>query len=114
MNKATIQEWQQLKGIGPYYAKKITAFRQKLGGFASIEQIGTTYKLPDSVYLQIQPHLSLSPVFRGLPINTATIDILAAHPYLLYATICCRRGSLISIIIRFFFCLRRKYLNIGF
>ncbi|MCB9282482.1 MAG: helix-hairpin-helix domain-containing protein [Lewinellaceae bacterium] len=82
VNQAGSEEWQTLRGIGPGYAGRILKFRDKLGGFTSIEQIGETYGLPDSVFQQIKPLLVLSPVFRTIPINRITEEELAAHPYL--------------------------------
>ncbi len=82
VNRATVEDWQQLRGIGPYFAQKITAYREKLGGFASIDQIGETYKLPDSVFQKIKPFLNISPVLKKININTATPEELSAHPYI--------------------------------
>ena len=82
INKATVEEWQMLRGIGPYYSKKIVKFREALGGFVSVEQIGDTYNLPDSVFQKIKPYLQPSPILRKLNINTATIDELKMHPYI--------------------------------
>ena len=82
VNQATVDDWQKLKGIGPYYAKKIINFRDKLGGFYSIEQIGTTYGLKDSTFQIVKPFLDLSPIFRKIEINTFDIDELKNHPYI--------------------------------
>ena len=82
VNQATVEEWQQLYGIGPGYSKRIVKFRDKLGGFHSVEQVSSTYGLPDSTFQKIKPHLKLSPIFRKLRVNSATKDELKAHPYL--------------------------------
>lgn len=82
INTATKEEFKQLHGIGPYYARKITVFRDKLGGFASVEQVKETYALPDSVAKKIIPHLRHSPIFRKVLINTATMETLRDHPYI--------------------------------
>lgn len=82
VNTAKRDEWQQLTGIGPYYAKQITNFRSKLGGFATLEQIAATYGLPDSVFQKIKPHLLLSTVKPQLTINLMDTKTLAAHPYI--------------------------------
>lgn len=82
VNQATVDDWQKLKGIGPYYAKKIVNFRDKLGGFYTIEQIGTTYGLKDSTFQLVKPFLDLSPVFRKIEINRVGIDELKKHPYI--------------------------------
>ncbi len=82
INEATMEEWQQLNGIGPYYAKIIVNFREKLGGFATREQVGTTYGFPDSIFQKINAHLVLSPLTNSLRINTISIEELKAHPYI--------------------------------
>ncbi|MEM9916636.1 MAG: helix-hairpin-helix domain-containing protein [Bacteroidota bacterium] len=82
INQADQQSWEQLYGIGPTYAKRIVNFRNKLGGFASIEQVGETYYLPDSTFQKIRPQLRLSPIFKQISINQATVKELFAHPYI--------------------------------
>jgi DNA uptake protein ComE-like DNA-binding protein len=44
-----------LPGIGAYRAERITRFRDKLGGFYSLDQVSQTYGLPDSVFQRIRP-----------------------------------------------------------
>ena len=84
INTSTIDDWQQLYGIGPYYAQRIVKFREALGGFHQIEQVAETYNLPDSTFKLIRPHLQASPVFRKISVNIASIDELKKHPYLNY------------------------------
>lgn len=80
LNQATAEEWQQLYGIGPGYARRITNFREKLGGFTSIDQVSMTYGLPDSTFQEIKTHLNPSPIFRWIPINTVSAEELKNHP----------------------------------
>lgn len=82
INKAGEEEWRQLRGIGPGYARRILRFREKLGGFGSIGQVAETYGLPDSTFRKIRSQLRLSPPFRLLNINTADAETLKAHPFL--------------------------------
>ena len=82
INTATEEDWQQLRGIGPYFSKKIVQFREKLGGFASIEQVGETYGLPDSTFQNVKAWLELSPIVVKLNINEADEAQLAGHPYI--------------------------------
>ena len=82
INRANVEEWQTLRGIGPGYAKRIVKFRDMLGGFSSVAQVGETFGLPDSVYQKIESQLALSPVYRMLNVNTAPEEELALHPYL--------------------------------
>ncbi|MBK7409722.1 MAG: helix-hairpin-helix domain-containing protein [Saprospirales bacterium] len=82
INRASAEEWETLRGIGPGYAGRILKFRENLGGFYSIDQVGDTYGLPDSVFQQIKPHLTLSPIFRPIEINSVSEEDLATHPYI--------------------------------
>ena len=82
INQATAEEWQQLKGIGPGFSRRIVNFREKLGGFSSLDQVGETKGLPDSTFQKILPSLQISPVFRKIRVNTATLEELKSHPYL--------------------------------
>ncbi len=81
INQATAEQWQQLPGIGPAFSKRIIAYREKLGGFHSVEQVAETYGLPDSVFQSIYLQLRPSPVLRTIAINQASIEELDAHPY---------------------------------
>lgn len=82
INQATAEEWQMLRGIGPAYAKRITNFREKLGGFSQVEQVKETFGLPDSTFQVIKSQLKSSPVFRKIAINHASVEELKAHPYI--------------------------------
>ena len=74
-----------LPGIGSKLSQRIISFRDKLGGFYTIEQVSETYGLPDSVFQKIKPRLSVSTAtVHQININTATIDEMKAHPYLRY------------------------------
>lgn len=81
INQATAEQWQQLRGIGPAFSKRIIAYREKLGGFHRVEQVAETYGLPDSVFQAIYLKLRPSPVLRTIAINQVSIEELAAHPY---------------------------------
>jgi competence ComEA-like helix-hairpin-helix protein len=82
INQADAAAWQTLRGIGPAYAKRIVRFRDKLGGFSSVEQVRETFGLPDSTFQAIKPHLKASPILQTILINTATVEELNAHPYI--------------------------------
>ena len=81
INRDGADIWDQLPGIGMARAQQILRFRDKLGGFSSVEQIAETRGLPDSVFQAIRPYLSASPVFRKIPLNTVAKAALAEHPY---------------------------------
>lgn len=75
-----------LPGIGSKLAFRIVNFREKLGGFYSIDQIKETYGLPDSTFQKIKQYLKLeNNSLKKININTATLDELKAHPYIKYS-----------------------------
>ena len=84
INGASAEEWQQLPGIGPYFAGRIVKYRSALGGFVSAEQVGETYNLPDSTFQKILPYLEVTGAPQKLSLNEATQDELKRHPYLTY------------------------------
>ena len=82
INEASVLEWQLLRGIGPAYSKRIVNFREKLGGFHSLEQVAETYGLPDSTFQAVRHQLIESAIFRTIEINTIALDQLKSHPYI--------------------------------
>ncbi|MES2773575.1 MAG: helix-hairpin-helix domain-containing protein [Bacteroidota bacterium] len=72
-----------LPGIGSKLASRIVSFREKLGGFSSISQLGETYGLPDSTFQKIKPRLVLnSSGVKQFNINTSDANTMKMHPYI--------------------------------
>ena len=86
VNTADTTAFISLPGIGSKLAARIITFREKLGGFYSVEQIGETYGLPDSTFQKIKQWLKLDkPLVKKININTATVDEMKTHPYIKYS-----------------------------
>ena len=85
INTADTSAFTALPGIGRKLSQRIINFRDKLGGFYTVEQIGETFGLPDSTFQKIKTYLKIS---RGdvkqFNINKATVDEMKTHPYLRY------------------------------
>ncbi len=83
INTADTSAFIALPGIGSKLASRIVNFRDKLGGFYSIDQIADTYGLPDSSFQKIKPFLRLENAsVKKFNINTATKDEMKSHPYI--------------------------------
>lgn len=83
INTADTSAFISLPGIGSKLAARIINFRQKLGGFSSVTQLGETYGIADSTFQAIKPRLQCNnPALKTININTADIDELRIHPYL--------------------------------
>jgi len=82
INTADLTEWELLFNIGPYRAGRILHFRNTLGGFYSVDQVGETYGLPDSVFQEIKSQLVVDSLIDQIKINQINYDSLYQHPYI--------------------------------
>jgi competence protein ComEA len=86
INIADTSAFISLPGIGSKLALRIINFRDNLGGFYSVNQVGEVYGLVDSTFQKIKQYLIPgNAVIKKININTATVDELKAHPYIRYA-----------------------------
>jgi DNA uptake protein ComE-like DNA-binding protein len=73
-----------VRGIGPSFARAIIRYRDRLGGYVSLDQLNEVYILrdkPDAVE-RIRPHLSLDPAMvKMIHLNSCTVEDLGPHPY---------------------------------
>jgi len=83
INQAGKDTWMSLPGIGEMRAQQLISYREKLGGFLSLDQIGEMKNFPDSVFQAIRPHLMIgSNGIRKINLNTVSVADLDAHPYI--------------------------------
>ena len=73
-----------MPGIAAKLGARIINYRNKLGGFYSVEQVAETFGLPDSTFQKIKPYLQVDEMVKKININTAELDELKAHPYIRY------------------------------
>jgi competence protein ComEA len=82
LNAADTLALVKLEGIGPVFARRIVAYRQKLGGFHSsgqlLEVFGFDQERLDLVASRIKTD---STYIRKINVNTAGADELRRHPY---------------------------------
>ena len=85
LNRGDTFDFQELRGIGPAYARRIVAYRERLGGFVDKAQLLEVWGVDSALYARIAPSLELStaPV-RRLNINSLSVQELKQHPYLDY------------------------------
>lgn len=82
LNSADTSALIELPGIGSKLANRIVAFRDKLGGFYTLEQLREVYGLNDSTYEFISRYLKLEgDGVRKFNLNEVTVDELKQHPY---------------------------------
>lgn len=82
LNSADTLSLQHVPGIGPYFARKVVRYRERLGGFVSKDQLLEIQDFPESAL----PYMSIDATsVRKLNINKATSEQLRSHPYISFA-----------------------------
>lgn len=91
LNLGDTLDFQQLRGIGPAYARRIVAYRERLGGFVDKRQLMEVWGMDSALYDRIAPSVELSSApgqtvrpTRPLYINRMGVQELKQHPYLDY------------------------------
>lgn len=82
INSADTTAFIALPGIGSVLANRIIKFREKMGGFYSVDQIAETWGLRDSTFKLIKPRLTVKEeLVRKFNINKTSKEELKVHPY---------------------------------
>lgn len=85
VNTADTLQLQEIRGVGPAFARRIAKYRDRLGGFYKLEQLLEVYGLDSLKYAEIKGQLRINmPALHKININTADFDDLKSHPYLNY------------------------------
>ncbi len=85
INVADTSALKTLKGIGSILANRVIRYRDALGGFHAVSQIGEVYGISPEVFEDIQSHLVIGDrSIKKLNLNTSTKEQLSKHPYVSY------------------------------
>ena len=85
INQADTVRWQQIRGIGPVFSRRIIAYRELLGGYYSTDQIREVFGMDSSRFESIASHIIIHPdslYLRKININESDFATLLRHPYL--------------------------------
>ena len=79
LNLADTNQLKKVPGIGSGWARQIVAYRERLGGFYSTDQLREMDGFPEEAlpYFEIK-----DPQFRKLNVNKLTLNQLRHHPYI--------------------------------
>lgn len=103
LNSSDTAEWKKIPGIGSAFADRIVKYRDRLGGFASAEQLREVYGIDNELFARIAPFVQPDENFRKIQINKLEFKELLAHPYLNYKQVQAisnlrrRKGNIASI-----------------
>jgi len=82
INQADTFDFQRLSGIGPAFARRIVAYRERLGGFVSKNQLLEVWGMDSSRYSRIERFIIIGPdTVKKVSLNNATFKELLRHPY---------------------------------
>jgi competence protein ComEA len=81
LNKADTTMLKSLPGLGHVLASRIISYREKLGGYFSIDQLKEVYGLQDTTFARIRSRLTISEPYRKIKINMDSLPMIY-HPYL--------------------------------
>ncbi len=86
LNKATVEELQQVSGVDHKMAQRIIAYRKLLQGYSENEQLFEVYYLKKETALRLLQHFKVMEIPRltKVNINTASFKELLQTPYLDY------------------------------
>jgi len=83
LNASDTAQLIKIPGIGASYAKKITGYRNSLGGYYRLEQLQEVYGMYEELYEKIIPYLRTDAgKITPIPVNTTSLDKLKSHPYI--------------------------------
>jgi DNA uptake protein ComE-like DNA-binding protein len=86
LNVADTAQLITVYGIGSKFSQRIVEYRERLGGFVSMDQLNEVYRLDTTAIGRLKKKFFVSPGFvpRQIQLNTVTEKELAAHPYISY------------------------------
>lgn len=83
LNTADSSDLVSVNGIGPFFAKRILSYRERLGGFHSTAQLKEVFGMDDEHFAQVSGFVKAdSSYIRRINVNTATVADLKKHPYI--------------------------------
>ncbi len=82
INTADTATLRKVRGIGEVLAQRIVKFRDNLGGFHSLEQLGEVYGLKPETQTELFKYIRIQKSdYQKVKINTVSLDELKKHPY---------------------------------
>jgi len=85
INNATSEDLIAIKGIGKVYASIVLKYRDRLGGYIDLNQIGEAYEFQDTTLRLLEKFLTIdSASLNKININQVTFKELLSHPYITF------------------------------
>jgi competence protein ComEA len=86
LNTADTTAIDEIKGIGTGTAKRVLKYRERLGGYISIEQLKEVWGLDSAAFEILKKRIRIQENSqKRININTADVQTLGKHPYIGYS-----------------------------
>lgn len=83
INGASQEDLEAIPGVGPFYAKNILKYRERLGGFNKKEQLLEVWKMEVEKYNSIEKYIKINTnQIQKMNLNEISSEELKKHPYL--------------------------------
>lgn len=87
INRADSAAFDDLPGIGPYFAAKMVEYRGKLGGYSSPEQLKEIYNFGEERYGKLKDLIECSDPAMPFRLWSLPEDSLRLHPHIRYRSV---------------------------
>jgi competence protein ComEA len=85
LNSADTTQLDEVRGVGPAFARRIVKYRIRLGGFYRKEQLLEVFGLDSAKYEEVKDQLSVDvTMLKKININSAMLEDFKNHPYIKY------------------------------
>jgi len=86
LNTADTSLLKKVPGIGSSFAKRITGYRNLLGGYYSVTQLSEVYGVDEEKYNALSPWFTADPsLIKKVEVNVWSFDSINRHPYINYS-----------------------------
>ncbi len=90
INTATAEQFQKIRGIGPVFSDRIVRYRERLGGFYTIEQLKEVFGIEDELIDSNSAYFIIEEkTLRQIDWQEGEFRDILAHPYLDYDQVVC-------------------------
>lgn len=87
INQADTMRLVDLYGVGPYTAKLITRYRERLGGFYDKSQLYEIEWIEKERIDSIMPYVTVDDSYKRIDVKSQSFSELLGHPYLEYESV---------------------------
>ncbi len=85
LNSCDTASLKLLRGIGTFTASQIVRYRQRLGGYVSVEQLREVEGIEPSLLDSLYGHFTVcADSVRRIPVNHTKVEKLQRHPYITF------------------------------